>query len=113
MSNVFSIDYRSLPCGMGQIYDPTQTNKHQDPQTMILVTYDGSDGDPNNPHYGGQIHLKNIWEHPEQIDLLRQFLIDNEVSVVHDGEEGFNHPDISMNGIFDLEDWIKIIKSYC
>ena len=109
MSNVFSIDYRSPPSGLGQIFDPTQSNESEN---MILVSYDGN-GDPNNPHYGGQIHLKNIWEHPEQIDLLRQFLIENEVCVVQDLEEGFNHPDDSMDGIFDLEDWIKIIKSYC
>jgi len=109
MSNVFSIDYRSPPSGLGQIFDPTRPDT---PENMILVSYDGN-GNPSNPHYGGQIHLKNIWEHPESIDLLHQFLIDNEVCVVRDSEEGFNHPDISMNGIFDLEDWIKIIKSYC
>ena len=109
MSNVFSIDYRSPPSGLGQIFDPTRPDT---PENMILVSYDGN-GNPNNPHYGGQIHLKNIWEHPEQIDLLRQFLIDNEVCVVQDVEEGFNYSDISTDGIFDLEVWIDLIKSYC
>ena len=109
MSQVFSIDYRSNPAGLGQIFDPTRPDN---PENMILVSYDGN-GNPNNPHYGGQIHLKNIYENPDQIDLLRQFLIDNQVCVIQDLEEGFNRPDISTDGMFDLEDWIKIIKSYC
>ncbi len=109
MSNVFSIDYRSPPSGMGQIFDPTQPNT---PENMILVSYDGN-GSPNHPQYGGQIHLKDIWENPEQIEILHQFLITNEVHIVRDTELGYDRPDISMNGIFDLEDWIKIIKSYC
>ena len=108
MSNVFSIDYRSPPSGLGQI---VIKGLPKTAENMILISYDGN-GNPNNPHYGGQIHLKDIYENPESMDLLEKFLITNEVETVYDSEEGFNRPDISMNGYFDLADWIKIMKSY-
>ena len=108
MSNTFSIDYRSPPSGLGQI---VISSLPKTADNMILISYDGN-GCPDNPHYGGQIHLKDIYENPTEIDILRQFLIDNQVESVYDSEEGFNRPDISMNGHFDLEDWIKIMKSY-
>ena len=108
MSNIFSIDYRSPPSGLGQI---VIKGLPKTADNMILISYDGN-GCPDNPHYGGQIHLKDIYENPTEIDILRQFLIDNQVESVCDIEEGFNRPDISMNGHFDLEDWIKIMKSY-
>jgi hypothetical protein len=106
----FSIDYRAPPSGLGQIFN----SKHKmpiQPKDMILISYDGN-GSPDNPHYGGHIHLRDIYENPTEIDILRQFLIDNQVESVYDSEEGYNRPDISINGHFDLDDWIKIIKSY-
>ena len=106
--NTFSIDYRSPPSGLGQI---VIKGLPETPDNMILVSYDGN-GNPDDPHYGGHIHLKDIYENPEEIDLLEQFLIENKVATVYDSEEGYNRPGISMNGHFDLKAWIKIMKSY-
>ena len=75
MANVFSIDYRSPPSGLGQIFDPTRPDT---PENMILVSYDGN-GNPNNPQYGGQIHLKNIYEIDLKNEELNIELIEEEI----------------------------------
>ena len=106
----FSVDYRSPPSGLGQIVTPGSDD-------LILITYPGC-GLENDPNYHHTIHLthpdieKSGWIGPV-IPLLHQILSSLRVTKVYDSEEGYNRPDnCDENHYFDLDTWIKILKSY-
>ncbi len=105
MSNIFSIDYRSPPSGLGQIVNPAEPDT---PENMILISYNGC-GSPKNPYYREQLHLGDVWDDQSQSDLLIQFLKSKQVTEVYDVELGFAYPkDCDSKYHFKLEDWIRI-----
>ena len=107
----FSIDYRTLPSGLGTI---TDTNSDD----TILITYSGCGlvDDPNYTHtinfYDPAIEEDGWWG--PIIPILHQVLKSHGVTEVYDSEEGFNHPDkCDSRHHFKLKDWIDIVNRYC
>ena len=115
----FSIDYRSPPSGMGQIIDTTKPEKIGDRYNYILITYSGC-GPAYDPTYNMTKHFPSEeaeqegWAGPVLEDIIR-FLQAQKVTHVQDGElayeyEGGNEND--FHGLFTLERWIEIMRSY-
>ena len=107
----FSIDYRTLPSGLGTI---TDTNSDD----TILITYSGC-GHVDDPEYTHTIHFSDPaiqedgWWGPI-IPFLYLILKSHGVTEVYDSEEGFNHPDkCDSRHHFNLKDWIDIVNRYC
>ena len=117
----FSIDYRSPPSGMGQIIDDLQ------PETIIdrsgnevwnytLVTYSGN-GLENDPTYIRTAHFSSQeaeeagWSGPVMEEIF-QFLRDQGVTQVYDGELSYEEDGADEFGYFTLDRWIEIMSSY-
>ena len=112
----FSIDYRSPPSGMGQILDTEQPRMIGDKYNMILVDY-GCD-DHEDPHYvqtkyfHSEQAAQEGWAGPIMTDIF-QFLKDQKVTHVQDGELSYNHEggnQEDFHGLFTLDRWIEIIS---
>ena len=114
----FSIDYRSPPSGMGQIIDTQKPEKVGDQYNYILIDY-GSDPHEDISYvmtkyfYSEQADQEG-WAGPVMTDIF-QFLRDQKVTHVHDGElayeyEGGNEKD--FKGLFTLDRWIEIMTSF-
>ncbi len=107
----FSIDYRSPPSGMGQIVDTSQPEKIGDKWNMINVDY-GTD-DSANPYY-----IETKYFHSEQaaqegwagpvIEEIVQYLKEQGVTHVLDGEVAYEYPGADKQGYFTLERWADI-----
>ena len=117
----FSLDYRSPPSGMGQIIDTTQPEQIQSPWSKpvwnyTLVTYSGCGG-PVNPRYRdvkffeSQEAEEQGWAGPVLEDII-QFLRDQGVTHVYDGELSYEEEGADDEGFFTLERWISIMRSY-
>ena len=117
----FSIDYRSPPSGMGQVIDTTQ------PETIIdgngnevynysLVTYSGN-GSENDPSYISTVHFNSQeaydqgWVGPVLPQII-QYLRDQGVTHVHDGELSYEYPGADSEGFFPLTAWNTIMKTF-
>jgi len=117
----FSIDYRSPPSGMGQIIEDTQ------PETIIdrsgnevwnytLVTYSGCgpEQDPNyirTKHFSSQKAEEEGWVGPILEEII-QFLRDQDVTQVYDGELSYEEDGADEFGYFTLDRWAEIMRSY-
>ena len=111
----FSIDYRSLPSGMGQIIDTRKPEKIGDQYNFILVDY----GD--NPHndisyvmtkyFYSEQAAEEGWAGPV-LPQIFQFLRDSKVTHVHDGELAYEEEGADDDGYFTLDRWIEIMSSY-
>ena len=108
----FSIDYRSLPSGMGQIIDTRKPEKIGDQYNFILVDY----GD--NPHNDisyvmtKYFYTDKGWSGPVMAEIF-QFLKDQKVTHVCDSELSYNHEggnQEDFHGLFTLDRWIEIIS---
>jgi len=108
----FSIDYRSLPSGMGQIIDTRKPEKIGDQYNFILVDY----GD--NPHNDisyvmtKYFYTDEGWSGPVMAEIF-QFLKEQKVTHVCDSELSYNHEggnQEDFHGLFTLDRWIEIIS---
>ena len=110
----FSIDYRSPPSGLGQIIDTTKPEKIGDRWNYILVTYsgNGSENDPSyikTAHFSSQEAYKQGWAGPI-LPQLFQFLRDQGVTHVYDGELSYEMEGADEDGYFTLDRWIEILS---
>ena len=115
----FSIDYRSPPSGMGQIIDTTQPEKTLSPvgtevYNYILVTYsgNGSEQDDNyilTAHFPSREAEEQGWAGPV-LPQIFQFLRDQGVTHVYDGELTYEMEGADENGYFPLDRWIEILS---
>ena len=115
----FSIDYRSPPSGMGQIIDTTKPKKKGNQYNYILVTYSGCglEQDPSyvlTAHFSSQEADKQGWCGPILEDIIN-YLRSQGVTHVHDGELAYHHEggdQEDFRGLFTLDRWSEIMKSY-
>jgi hypothetical protein len=113
----FSIDYRSPPSGMGQIIDTKKPETIGNQYNYILVTYSGNGPEQDDnyvltAHFSSQEADKQGWAGPV-LPQIFQFLRDQKVTHVHDGElayeyEGGDQED--FHGLFTLDRWIEILS---
>ena len=111
----FSIDYRSPPSGMGQIIDTTKPRMIGEQYNFILIDY-GSDPhkDPSyvvTKYFYSEQAAQEGWAGPVMEDII-QFLRDQKVTHVYDGELSYDHDGADEDGYFTLERWIEIMRSY-
>ena len=112
----FSIDYRSPPSGMGQIIDTQCIEMIGDRYNYILVTYSGC-GSENDPSYilTAYFNSREVeergWAGPIFPQLF-QFLHDQGVTHVYDGELSYEEEGADEDGYFLLDRWIEIMNSY-
>jgi len=107
----FSIDYRTLPSGMGQIIDTSQPKKIGDKYNMTLIDYGA------NPHedqtytqtqyFQSQKAEDEGWAGPV-IEEIIQYLKEQGVTHVLDGEVAYEYPGADERGFFTLERWADI-----
>ena len=111
----FSIDYRTLPSGMGQIIDTSQPKKIGDKWNMILVDY--GDVDPSflqeDSPYVKSVFFQSAqaaqegWAGPVIKEII-QYLKEHGVTHVLDGEMAYEYPGADERGYFTLERWADI-----
>jgi len=115
----FSIDYRSPPSGMGQIIDTTKPEKIGDRYNHILITYSGC-GPAYDPiynmtkHFPSQEAEEEGWAGPVLEDII-QFLRDQKVTHVYDSELSYEYEgghEIDFEGLFTLDRWVEIMRSF-
>ena len=114
----FSLDYRSPPSGMGQIIDTTKPRMIGEQYNFILIDY-GSDPhkDPSyvvTKYFYSEQAAQEGWAGPVMEEII-QFLRDQEVTHVQDGElayeyEGGNEND--FRGLFTLDRWAEIMQNF-
>ena len=101
----FSVDYRSLPSGFGQIFRSEQDSASQ----MTLISFKGC-GLSNDPAYGKTIYIDtNEWS--TIIRLTYQTLKRLGVTEVYDSELYYNdyeHLAKDSDCNFDLDVWYQI-----
>jgi len=121
----FSIDYRSPPSGMGQIIDTNKPEKilrpdGQECYNYILIDYGSSDNFHWDSSYIGTQYFESEqaaeegWAGPV-LPQIFQFLRDQKVTHVYDGELAHEHEggnDNDFHGLFTLDRWIEIMSSY-
>ena len=121
----FSIDYRSPPSGMGQIIDTRKPEKILRPNGQecwnhILINYGSSEDFHWDSSYIGTQYFESDqaaeegWAGPV-LPQIFQFLRDQKVTHVYDGELAHEHEggnDNDFHGLFTLDRWIEIMSSY-
>ena len=111
----FSLDYRSPPSGMGQIVDTEQPKKIGDKYNMILVDY-GCD-DHEDPHYvqtkyfHSEQAAQEGWAGPVMPEII-QYLRDQGVTHVYDGELKYEFGGADENGYFPIDRWAEIMMKF-
>ena len=111
----FSIDYRSPPSGLGQIIDTEKPEKIGDQYNFILIDY-GSDPheDPSyvmTKYFYSEQAAQEGWAGPIMTDIF-QYLRDQGVTYVYDGELSYEEEGADDDGYFPLDRWIEIMNSY-
>ena len=111
----FSIDYRSPPSGMGQIIDTTKPEMIGEQYNFILIDY-GSDPheDPSyvmTKYFYSEQAAQEGWAGPI-LPQLFQYLRDQGVTHVYDGELSYEEEGADEDGYFPLDRWIEIMNSY-
>jgi hypothetical protein len=111
----FSIDYRSPPSGMGQIIDTTKPEMIGEQYNFILIDY-GSDPheDPSyvmTKYFYSEQAAQEGWAGPIMTDIF-QYLRDQGVTHVYDGELSYEEEGADDDGYFPLDRWIEIMTSY-
>jgi len=110
----FSIDYRSPPSGLGQIIDTTQPEKIGDQYNYILVTYSGNGPEQDDSyvltaHFSSREAEEQGWAGPI-LPQLFQYLKNQGVTHVYDGELAYEVEGADDNGYFPLDRWIEILS---
>ena len=111
----FSLDYRSLPSGMGQIVDTEQPKKIGDKYNMILVDY-GCD-DHEDPHYvqtkyfHSEQAAQEGWAGPVMPQII-QYLREQGVTHVYDCELKYEFDGADENGYFPIDRWAEIMMKF-
>ena len=107
----FSLDYRSPPSGMGQIIDNTQYKMIGNKWNMILVDYgDNPHEDPTytqTKYFHSEQAAQEGWSGPV-IEEIIQYLKEQGVTHVLDGEVAYEYPGADERGFFTLERWADI-----
>ena len=111
----FSIDYRSPPSGMGQIIDTTKPEMIGEQYNFILIDY-GSDPheDPSyvmTKYFYSEQAAQEGWAGPI-LPQLFQYLRDQGVTHVYDGELSYEEEGADEDGYFPLDRCIEIMNSY-
>jgi hypothetical protein len=111
----FSIDYRSPPSGMGQIIDTTKPEMIGEQYNFILIDY-GSDPheDPSyvmTKYFYSEQAAQEGWAGPI-LPQIFQYLRDQGVTHVYDGELSYEEEGADEDGYFPLDRWIEIMTSY-
>ena len=111
----FSIDYRSPPSGMGQIIDTTQDKMIGERYNYILIDY-GSDPheDPSyvmTKYFYSEQAAQEGWAGPIMTDIF-QYLRDQKVTHVWDGELSYEEDGADEDGYFTLDRWADIVRRY-
>jgi len=113
----FSIDYRSLPAGIGQIVDPQAPQEVDGKCNMILVdTYPKNNEYPyqHNPHYveSKLILTQDDWLNSDELQELHDYLVSKGVKEVYDSELSYDYPEhFDERGHTSLDNWIMIVGS--
>ena len=111
----FSIDYRSPPSGMGQVIDNSQPQKIGDKWNMTLVDYgDNPQDDPvytQTKYFISQKAAQEGWVGPVIGEII-QFLKDQGVTHVYDGELSYDFEGADKQGYFTLERWAEIYTAF-
>ena len=115
----FSLDYRSPPSGMGQIVDTEQPRKIGDKWNMILIDY----GDVNpsflqeeSPYvkttfFQSTQAAQEGWAGPVMPQII-QYLRDQGVTHVYDGELKYEFRGADENGYFQIDRWAEIMMKF-
>ena len=111
----FSIDYRSPPSGMGQIIDTTKPEKIGDQYNYILIDY-GSEPHEDisyvmTKYFYSEQAAQEGWAGPIMTDIF-QYLRDQKVTHVWDGELSYEEEGADDDGYFPLDRWIEIMTSF-
>ena len=112
----FSLDYRSPPSGMGQIVDTEQPKKIEDKYNMILVDYGNETHE--DPHYvetkyfHSEQAAQEGWAGPVMPEII-QYLRDQGVTHVYDGELKYEFDGADENGYFPINQWAEIMMNFC
>jgi len=112
----FSLDYRSPPSGMGQIVDTAQPKKIGDKYNMTLVDY-GNDTQEDQHYVETKYFFSNQaaqegWSGPVMPEII-QYLRDQEVTHVYDGELSYEYVGADENGYFPIDRWAEIMMQMC
>ena len=111
----FSLDYRSPPSGMGQIIDTSQPKMIEDQYNMILVDY--GDDTQEDPHYVETKYFfseqaaQEGWAGPVMPEII-QYLRDQGVTHVYDGELKYDFTGADENGYFPIDRWAEIMMKF-
>ena len=118
----FSIDYRSPPSGMGQIIDTTQPEKVLRPNgqecwNYILVDYGPAEDFHWDSSYLGTKYFESDLVAQDGwighvLPQIIQYLRDQGVTHVHDGESSYEYDGADEDGFFTLDRWIEIVSAY-
>jgi hypothetical protein len=111
----FSIDYRSPPSGMGQIIDTTKSTYIGDKFNYILIDY-GSDPheDPSyvmTKYFYSEQAAQEGWAGPVMTDII-QYLRDQGVTHVYDGELSYEYEGADEEGFFTLDRWSELMMKF-
>ena len=112
----FSIDYRSPPSGMGQIIDTTKPKKIGDRYNMILVDYGDDDTYEDSYYVETKYFFSNQaaqegWAGPVIPEII-QYLRDQGVTHVYDGELKYEFDGADENGYFPIDRWAEIMMKF-
>ena len=111
----FSIDYRSPPSGMGQIIDTTKSTYIGDKFNYILIDY-GSDPheDPSyvmTKYFYSEQAAQEGWAGPVMTEII-QYLRDQGVTHVYDGELSYEYKGADEEGFFTLDRWSELMMKF-
>ena len=111
----FSLDYRSPPSGMGQIVDTEQPEMIRDKYNMILIDYgDNPQEDPvytQTKYFHSEQAAQEGWAGPIMPEVI-QYLRDQGVTHVYDGELKYDFTGADENGHFPIDRWAEIMMKF-
>lgn len=111
----FSLDYRSPPSGMGQIVDTEQPEIIGGINNMILVDYgDTPQEDPTytqTKYFQSKKAEQEGWAGPIMPEII-QYLRDQGVTHVYDGELSYDYEGADENGHFPIDRWAEIMMKF-
>ena len=111
----FSIDYRSPPSGMGQIIDTTKSTYIGDKYNYILIDF-GIDQHEDidyvmTKYFYSEQAAQEGWAGPVMTDII-QYLRDQGVTHVYDGELSYEYKGADEEGFFTLDRWSKLMMNF-
>ena len=111
----FSIDYRSPPSGMGQIIDTTKSTYIGDKFNYILIDFGNDQHEDVNyvmtKYFYSEQAAQEGWAGPVMTDII-QYLRDQGVTHVYDGELSYEYEGADEEGFFTLDRWSEIMMKF-